>query len=261
MSAVLVTASTVAFGTAESAPENCTEMIAARPFAEVARVAYWLNGLVLLSTPSTSAMVLTMRPIAAFSAGAATLCPGGATTIACALPPAACGNTASSRSRAACDSVPGIVKLSASLPPKPNPATQKATSSSTQAATTRQGWWCAMRPRRYRNAVMSGAGLEGCRMRRRRRADRWSAGGGGREHELGEHVDEQGAHGVVRQVVARRPPVGGDEHEGGPGERDAEPDGVPVAGDGGLEAGCQGGHEVIRLGDHRDRGERTAVVH
>src|SRR3954447_6951508 len=52
--------------------------------------------------------------------------PFGSTTSTCAAPPAACGKTASRRSSASCDSVPGTEKESASLPPKPKPPTAKA---------------------------------------------------------------------------------------------------------------------------------------
>ncbi len=97
----------VAAVTLESAARNCTATIAARWFDESALVEYLLKGLAALSTPGTFVMAVTIRPIAAFSAGSSTRCPAGATSTACALPPAACGKTASRRSSAACDSVPG----------------------------------------------------------------------------------------------------------------------------------------------------------
>ena len=104
--AVVLSSSMVAWVTSADEPTSCTRMIAIPPSALTAFPAYSLKGLSAESTPGTSEIAVTIFSMVAFSSAMDD--PSGATTTAVALAPATEGNTASSRSRASCDSVPGI---------------------------------------------------------------------------------------------------------------------------------------------------------
>ena len=135
-SAVALRSAIVASVMSVDGPSNCTRMMAIVPSSEMALPAYWSNGLIAESMPGTFSMAVTSSSMVAFSEPMDA--PAGATTTAVADAPATDGNTASSRSSACCDSVPGMANDSCVLPPRPMPAPSTAMSTSTHTPITRQ---------------------------------------------------------------------------------------------------------------------------
>ena len=146
MAAVALRSAMVLSVTSVEGPSNWILMIAIDLSSLIALPAYWSNGPTTESTPGTFSIALTSLSIVAFSSS--TDAPSGATTTPVALAPATEGNTASSRSSAACDSVPGIANESCVCPPRAMPPPSVAMRSRTQTPITRHEWRNEKRPRR-----------------------------------------------------------------------------------------------------------------
>jgi hypothetical protein len=138
----------VASVTSVDAPSNCTLMIAIDSSSLTALPAYSLNGLTTESMPSTPSIAVTIRSMVASLSASVTDAPEGASTTTCALAPATEGNTASSRSRAFCDSVPGMLNDSLVCPPSAMLPPSIPTSTSTQTPIVRHACRYEKRPSR-----------------------------------------------------------------------------------------------------------------
>ena len=79
-------------------------------------LAYLSNGEVTSSTPGWASKRSTLASISFRIAAVRTLCPGGTTTINCAVVPLAWGKVRLSESRAIWDSVPGSLDFLVELP-------------------------------------------------------------------------------------------------------------------------------------------------
>ncbi len=119
-----------------AAPSSCTCTIATVPSSLTWSPANSSKGPSTFVTWSTSLTRSMSRSISSRTAGSSTLSPSGATTTACALAPETSGNSASRVSRASCDSVPGIVKVSSNWPPRASPPPSTPATTSAQAVMT-----------------------------------------------------------------------------------------------------------------------------
>ena len=121
--------------------------MAARRSSEMTPLAYLSNGEVTSSTPGWASKRSTLASICFRIAAVRTLCPGGTTTISCAVVPLAWGNVRLSESRATWDSVPGRLNSSSNSPPSRPAAAPSTTSTVSQASSTARRLRAAARPR------------------------------------------------------------------------------------------------------------------